>query len=108
MSTALSYLQRKEWSMGNGQCPDCYGVSTEWLGHPLYMTADSIGHKQGCPMAAAIAELGVAPVMIGSFVPTEEQLEAAAPRLERSRAMQEAFARLYDKMLFNALMGAGR
>lgn len=108
MSAALSYLQRKEWSMGNGQCPDCYGVSPKWLGHPLYMTADSIGHKQGCPLATVIASLSATPVMIGSFVPTAEQLEAAAPRLERSRAMQEAFVHWYDKMFFSAMMGAGR
>lgn len=108
MKPALRYLKRKEWSMGNGQCPDCYGVSTEWLGHPLHMTPDSIGHKQGCPLAAAIAELGVAPVMIGSFVPAEEQLEAVAPLLEHSRALKAAFTRMFEKTIFDALMGAGR
>ena len=56
MSKTLKYLLDKEWSMGNGQCPECCGVHTGWLGHPLYLTSKNIGHKKECVLAASIKE----------------------------------------------------
>lgn len=67
MSKALEYLKKLEWSMGNGQCPDCEGVPPRWHGHPLYLTADRIGHKCGCPMAQALTYLGETPLMCGEY-----------------------------------------
>jgi hypothetical protein len=57
MST-LKYLREKEYSMGNGQCPECCGVPPSWHGHPCHPTPQSIGHKRNCPLAAAIMEQG--------------------------------------------------
>jgi hypothetical protein len=55
---ALKYLRKREWSMGNGQCPECCGVHEGWLGHLLYKTSKNIGHKKKCKLAKAIKSLG--------------------------------------------------
>ena len=67
MQKALKFLRDKEWSMGNGQCPTCYGVPESWFGHPLHMKPETIGHKDGCERAEAIKELGGEVVMQGDF-----------------------------------------
>ena len=64
---ALKYLLKREWSMGNGQCPDCCGVPASWHGHPLYLTTKGIGHKKACKLALAIKDAGGKPLMIGQF-----------------------------------------
>jgi hypothetical protein len=66
--TALAYLQNKEWSMGNGQCPECEGVHSGWYGHPLHKTAATIGHKPECLLATGIKELGGTPIFLGGYV----------------------------------------
>lgn len=66
-SPALNYLLQKEWSTGNGQCPECLGVHEGWHGHPIYLTADKIGHKKGCPLATAIASLGGDALVEGAY-----------------------------------------
>lgn len=65
----LSELLRTEWSMGNGQCPECYGCPESWFGHPLHKTSDTIGHETDCAMAKAIIQLGGKPLMLGEFSP---------------------------------------
>ena len=72
MQKATKYLKKREWSMGNGQCPDCEGVPASWHGHPLHMKAGSIGHKKGCALAAALRELGETPLMQGKFTSAVE------------------------------------
>lgn len=64
---AVDYLLKKEWSMGNGQCPECCGVPASWLGHHGYMNAASIGHEKNCSMAAALTDLGQTPIIKGTF-----------------------------------------
>lgn len=70
--SVLTYLQNKEWSMGNGQCPECYGVSEEWLGHPLYLTSEKLGHQKGCPLAAQLKASGGNPLMQGGCLLKQE------------------------------------
>ena len=65
--SALDFLRKDEWSMGNGQCPDCHGVPEKWFGHPLFLTADLIGHHPDRKMALAIQELGGEALIIGDF-----------------------------------------
>ena len=65
MSSALDYLLSKEWSMGNGQCPECGGVPESWFPHPCHTTADTLGHKEDCCLAAGIKELGGSPLYLG-------------------------------------------
>ncbi len=72
MKRTLKYLLKKEWSMGNGQCAECEGVSEDWLGHPLFLTSDLIGHEANCAVAELIKELGVAPLYIGDFTSAVE------------------------------------
>jgi len=67
MNSVLEYLKDKEWSMGNGQCPDCCGAPPMWLGHPCHLTTNTIGHKQDCPLAAALLAAGGSPLMIGEY-----------------------------------------
>lgn len=66
------YLKSKEWIAGNGQCPECYGVSPRWHGHPLHLTSDTIGHKPNCELANALRELGQPVIFIGDFKSTKE------------------------------------
>lgn len=63
----LEFLTSKEWSMGNGQCPECCGVHAGWHGHPLYLTTENIGHKTKCPLAESIKELGGTALMQGEM-----------------------------------------
>lgn len=69
---SLKYLKNKEWSMGNGQCPECHGVSQEWLGHPLHLNSKNIGHKSDCLLANSLKELGDSPIFIGDYISKDE------------------------------------
>ena len=52
-SPALRFLLRDEWTMGNGQCHECYGCKPRrgWW-------TDTVGHKPTCQLALAIQSLG--------------------------------------------------
>ena len=67
MNNALEYLKNKEWSIGNGQCPECFGVHEGWYGHPLHMEPETIGHKKDCKLAKAIKDLGGGPLYLGEY-----------------------------------------
>ena len=43
------YLQKKEWSMGHGQCGECYGLGPDRLENP--------GHRKDCDFARLLLEL---------------------------------------------------
>ena len=58
MTEALSYLESLEYSVGNGQCPECWGVPPSWHGHPCHPNPKSIGHAAKCPLAKAIISAG--------------------------------------------------
>lgn len=51
--TALKYLRKDEWTMGNGQCHDCCGSAPRrgWW-------TKTVGHKKYCRLAKAIESLG--------------------------------------------------
>lgn len=66
MNKSTEYLKKHEWSMGNGQCPECCGVPASWHGHPCHMTAETIGHEADCSLAAALRDAGETPLMKGS------------------------------------------
>ena len=54
MSTkALKLLRDGEWSMGNGQCPDCEACRPDETWH-----VEFVGHERECARANAIQELG--------------------------------------------------
>ena len=57
--SAAKWLRRKEWSMGNGQCPECCGmgemIAANWKFHGM---PAEYGHKDGCEFAKALEELG--------------------------------------------------
>lgn len=63
----VKFLRGLEWSLGNGQCPECEGVPESWHGHPMHETADTIGHEKDCPIATSLIELGEAVLVIGGF-----------------------------------------
>lgn len=65
MKSVIKFLKDKEWSLGNGQCPECYGVPESWLGHPLYLNSKGIGHKDNCTIAKAMKDVGLKPLYIG-------------------------------------------
>ena len=66
-NNAVKFLRNKEWSMGNGQCPECCGVPASWHGHPCHMTTEGIGHEANCSLAAALVAVGDTPLMKGTF-----------------------------------------
>lgn len=41
--------QYGEWSMGNGQCPICFGVGPSFYPGVCYLTPVNIGHELDCP-----------------------------------------------------------
>jgi hypothetical protein len=52
-----------EWSMGNGQCPYCYGLSPDkFSGFGGYDTRDK-GHERDCALAATMRLAGFKTVM---------------------------------------------
>lgn len=66
--SALKYLLSKEWGMGNGQCPECFGVPEEGHGrHPAHYSAEFIGHDLDCMLAKSIKELGGHPLFQGGY-----------------------------------------
>lgn len=67
MSKTLKHFLGREWAMGNGQCPECYGVPKTWHGHPLYLKAEDVGHKKDCSLAELIKENGGKPLYTGDF-----------------------------------------
>ena len=49
-----------EWSLGEGQCPDCLGWEPDGELHIQWrrsLKAPTIGHHPNCPLEAAIKEL---------------------------------------------------
>lgn len=54
--SAWAFLRKQEWSMGNGQCPECHAQGPSWLGFGGW--GYEIGHKEGCGMAAALEAVG--------------------------------------------------
>lgn len=50
---AVGYLRPKEWSLGNGQCPECFGhdPQAEWW-------TEEAGHKKRCGLALALESFG--------------------------------------------------
>ena len=83
--SAIKYLKGKEWSMGNGQCPDCCGVPASWHGHPNYMTPETIGHKEDCTLADSLSELGESPLFIGEFKSDKEYEDFISEARQQSR-----------------------
>ena len=67
MEPAIGYLRGKEWSMGNGQCPDCHGVPESSHGSLCHPTSDTIGHKADCALALALCGLGEEVVFLGGY-----------------------------------------
>ena len=63
----IDYLRKEEWSMGNGQCPECYGAPESFHGHPCHNTSDTIGHEADCDLALSLQELGELVVFIGDY-----------------------------------------
>ena len=86
-----NYLKSKEWSTGNGQCPECCGVPPSWYGHPLHRTTDSIGHEPSCKLAGAISEAGGSVLFVGSY-----QAEDFAPSYREDTVRGQAAKELFD------------
>ena len=67
---AVKYLRKIEWSLGNGQCPECFGAPPGWTGHPCYRNAASIGHKEDCDLARSLLGLGEKVFLLGDYTPS--------------------------------------
>lgn len=115
MNKTTEYLKKMEWSMGNGQCPECCGVPASWHGHPCHMTTENIGHEADCSLAAALRDAGEAPLMKGDFTSnmefehyiTESGFFGTRPKTEegcpRYRAYAEKIQRDFDSAMLSAM-----
>ena len=54
MKNTIKYLKSKEWSIGNGQCPQCCGCKPRkgWW-------TDTVGHELNCLLAKSLQEIGI-------------------------------------------------
>ena len=110
---AREYLRKREWSMGNGQCPECCGVSPDWLGHPLHLDSSTIGHKPACPLAASLASLGAHPLMLGDFASdavfecfmTDDRILSTRPKTKNGCPNIKSMNEQFDKKLLDAVLG---
>ena len=115
MNKVTKYLRKREWSMGNGQCPDCGGVPERWHGHPLHMTTNTIGHEAECDLAESLAACGEKPLMKGEFR-SDKQFEnyisedgflGTRPKTEhgcqRYKAASEEFQKHLDEAIFSGM-----
>jgi hypothetical protein len=116
MNRALKYLLKKEWSMGNGQCPECGGVPECWFPHPLHAEPESLGHKKYCVLARAIEEAGGKPLYLGKSKlkgkyrfglsddsPIYHMIPADEPLSEREKRVLERHAKILDDIFWKAM-----
>ena len=115
MDKAIDYLKKREWSMGNGQCPECFGVPESWHGHPCHMSAKTIGHEAGCSLAEALRAAGERPLMKGEFNSdtqfegyiSDEGFHGTRPKTAegcpRYRADADKMRQAFDAALFAAM-----
>lgn len=56
----VEYLRKQEWSMGNGQCPECKGHNPDgrWDGHPCAPKREMHGHEPDCLLYKALLSTG--------------------------------------------------
>jgi hypothetical protein len=103
--TPTDYLRQKEWSAGNGQCPECWGVPPDWLGpgHP----PQSIGHEKDCPLGKAIESLGGAVIFKGSYYPEAIVLEEYQKRLADPGEPWVSWQKRLDELMLEAYRKAG-
>lgn len=52
----LTKFRKREWSMGNGQCDECYGLGLKF--YPQRLSMSEIGHEEGCSIGLMIRECG--------------------------------------------------
>jgi len=57
MRLIIKYLKSKEWSMGNGQCPECCGNKPR-----MGWWTKTVGHKKDCLFAKMLEEVKVKPI----------------------------------------------
>jgi hypothetical protein len=62
--SAQKYLLINQWSMGGGQCPQCYGFNPAWNNYGINAPIQAVGHKPDCLLAAAMTDVGLDPVYI--------------------------------------------
>lgn len=98
----LRRLLDKEWSLGNGQCPECHGVPEDWLGHPLHLTADTIGHEKDCLMAATLVGLGKHPLMKGNFSGPEHETHVTPDGFLTTRVKRGGVGPSRESLAFRA------
>ena len=51
-------IRKKEWSMGNGQCPECCGLEAGFNGHLGSYNPFDCGHSKDCSIANSLTLLG--------------------------------------------------
>jgi hypothetical protein len=97
-------LRKLEWSMGNGQCPECHAQGPSWLGFGGW--GSHVGHTKKCPVAKTLVDAGLAVV----FKTRYDRLprESDEPRSEfgavdydspRTIELMESIAKAHPEMI---------
>jgi hypothetical protein len=100
---AWAYLRKQEWSMGNGQCPECHECGPSWLGFGGW--GNSIGHKKDCGMATSLVALGQDVVWSSEY---DRHADAGSPlglfgkvngQSPKTQALLEQIAKAHPEMV---------
>lgn len=60
-ASTKDWLLDIEWRMGNGQCPQCYGLGPNFEKEYKWTGFNRGPYKENCPLARALEELGGKP-----------------------------------------------
>jgi len=93
--TPIEYLLKDEWTMGNGQCGECYGKGMRFLRQDM---PEEIGHERTCGKAQAIKDLGGNPLIKGYMTIFNVTPEQRKMCLAHQEYFKELFQPCVDAM----------
>ncbi len=96
------YLKKLQWSMGNGQCPECFGLKPFTFER---YTRRSHGHKQGCLLAKSMQAAGFKII----YRSQEHQFNKRSgfyKMFEIPLKTRNKFFKEFDKIIVKAFKGA--
>lgn len=96
---ALDYLLNLEYSMGNGQCPDCCGSNPK-----LDWWTKTWGHKKDCKLADALRCLGYEAV--AEFEPTDS--DRGKDSLTLRKEFSDWVLKKQDQLIFESISAGNK
>lgn len=103
---ALEYLQRDEWTAGNGQCHVCWGVSRKWVPDFRYTSESMTGHREGCALAVAIRSIGGETYFIGELSDDTSLWDSSSDKVWYEAEAERMYESIKDSEEWKALWDA--